>query len=454
MGPHEVTPWRATAAHHRALVAAPATLLLAALGRRLDLVLIGLPFLLIAAWSLWARPNQTPEVDAHLGPTVVHEGQSLEWSATLTTPPGTEDLVALLAPCDHIVTQPDSGGLAHAVPAGDTRARLTARLTATRWGERDAGLGLLSATSPFGAFRWAPPQLSGARIRVLPEKDPFTTRVGMPHPQGIVGLNRSARRGDGTDFAAVRAYGPGDRLRRINWRVSTRSTTLQVTATHADEDTSVQIVLDAFHDIGASAGLGGTRSSLDTGVRATAALTEHYLRAGERVGLLVLGTARLRPLAAAAGPRHLRRVLDSLAMIRPGTAQPAQDTPRVDHHLAKVSNASVVIVLTPGVSDRALDVALRLGNRGLTVVVIDTLPPVARGVLGLAELTAITPIVEHREIRAAQLAWRLRLLERAHHLNHLLATGIPVIEWSGPGSLDETLRQVDRRARAPRLARR
>lgn len=68
------SPWRATAAHHRALVAAPATLLLAALGRRLDLVLIGLPFLLIAAWSLWARPNQTPEVDAHLGPTVVHEG--------------------------------------------------------------------------------------------------------------------------------------------------------------------------------------------------------------------------------------------------------------------------------------------------------------------------------------------------------------------------------------------
>ena len=52
------------------------------------------------------------------------------------------------------------------------------------------------------------------------------------------------------------------------------------------------------------------------------------------------------------------------------------------------------------------------------------------------------------------MAWRIRLLERRRELRVVQELGLPVVGWEGPGSLDRVLRDLSRRASAPRVRRR
>ena len=56
------------------------------------------------------------------------------------------------------------------------------------------------------------------------------------------------------------------------------------------------MLLDVLHEAGRSGGVHGTASVVDTTVRAAAAIAEHYLRQGDRVGLVEYS----------GHPRHLR----------------------------------------------------------------------------------------------------------------------------------------------------
>jgi hypothetical protein len=70
------------------------------------------------------------------------------------------------------------------------------------------------------------------------------------------------------------------------------------------------------------------------------------------------------------------------------------------------------------------------------VLVVDTMPE---------DIATVTPEP------ARALAWRIRLLERASDVDRLQREGVPVVPWRGPGSLDIVLRDLNRRASAPRL---
>lgn len=122
----------------------------------------------------------------------------------------------------------------------------------------------------------------------------FDAAAPTPHPMGLVGLNRSARRGEGSEFATIRPFQVGDRLKRIHWPMSLRSQTLHVTSTWADEDAEIMLLVDASTDLGRSEGIDGFASSLDVTVRAAGAVAEHFLRHSDRVGLCVFGPSLLR----------------------------------------------------------------------------------------------------------------------------------------------------------------
>ena len=142
--------------------------------------------------------------------------------------------------------------------------------------------------------------LPGRSMSVLPSTAPFDSRAEAPQPDGP---------GRAAPFARGRARAPssptsgrssaGDRLRRINWRVSLRSDALHVVTTRAEQDTGVLLVVDALADHGRSGGIDGPASSLDVTVRAAAAVAEHHVRAGDRVSLRVIG--------AGPGVRRVRR---------------------------------------------------------------------------------------------------------------------------------------------------
>jgi len=331
---------------------------------------------------------------------------------------------------------PASGIRTETVSADSTDAviKLDIGLQSRRWGRRDVGSGLVAATSAWGAFRFGPHESVPRTLWTLPLPAVFDAKAPTPHPSGLVGFNRSRRAGSGSEFASVRAFQPGDRLRRIHWPLSLRAGELYVTSTWADQDSLVMLLVDAYNDLGESHGLGREASSLDVTVRAAAAMAEHFLHRGDRVGLRVFGALNVARLPARSGRGHLRRVLDTMAGIEAGTDRRSNST-KVDGDLTA---GTLVIVLSPLVSPEALTHAVTLARRGLSVIIIDTLPD----------------DVDRQEDANTQLAWRIRRLERARDIRLVQESGIPTVPWRGPGSLDQVLRDLGRRSSAARMARR
>jgi uncharacterized protein (DUF58 family) len=288
----------------------------------------------------------------------------------------------------------------------------------------------VSASGAQGLFRFDA-AAQDMPVRILPLRERFHAIDAMPYAAGNLGAHRSRRPGDGTDLAGVRPFAAGDRLKRINWPVTLRTGQLHVTATVSDRDTSVMIVLDSSVDVTSRAEV-PTGGSLDITVRAAAAIAEHYLQCGDRVGLL--DHARpMRPVRPAAGRSHLNRIVDTLLDVTPQPSSGDDSLPRV---LGRISPRSTVMLLSPLIGAARPERAVAIAQAGHPVLVIDT-------------LGTEPPTDEPRQW--TDLAWRLQLLQRAADIERLGAHGIAVVTWRGAGSLDEVLVQLSRAANAPRV---
>ena len=425
-------PWRPTTAHFRAVVVSATMMTGAVLFRRADLLVLALPVTIIAFWSVATRPTERVTARHTLADPTLREGEATTWAAHVTAVTGMENVVGVVATGPWLQADPPSGVVSVAVPAdavADQPVTVSMALRSIRWGRRAVGPVAVAATSSWGAFRWVVVDQS-RQLTTLPMPAVFDTAAPVMHSNGLVGLSRSGRAGDGSEFASIRPFQVGDRLRRIHWPRSLRAGTLHVTSTWADQDSHVVLVIDATSDLGTSGGIDGAASSLDTTVRAAGAIAEHHLHRGDRVSLRIIGSTGVSRIAAASGRNQLRRVLDTLALISPGVG------PRVPLDMPA---ESITIMLSPMVTSMALERAATFARHGQRVAVIDTLP---------------AHVIDDDDDATTRLAWRIRLLERDRELRAVRELGVPVIAWSGPGSLDQFLRDLTRRASAPRLVQR
>jgi uncharacterized protein (DUF58 family) len=120
-------------------------------------------------------------------------------------------------------------------------------------------------------------------------------------------------------------------------------------------------------------------------------------------------------------------VLDTLARVVPGENRDL-DPARMRFDAPA---GSIVLVFSPMLSQAPVLATTTLAARGLDVVVVDCLPEHVD--------------LDEDDARFA-LAWRMRLLEREALLARVRRTGIPVVAWRGPGTLDEVLRRLGRRS--------
>lgn len=425
--------WRPTDALLRAGLASLTFTLVAVLTGRADLLVLATPLLVWTAASLVRRPGRTPRARTRLLHPAVREGEGTVVRTTLDDGDGVEQVTVRMAPRRWLAWQP-AGGVSGTGPvAAGGPVRVDVPVAGLRWGRRHLGGGQVAATSAWAGYRWGPEPLLAQTLTTLPLPGRFDSRAPAPHPIGLVGTNPARRAGNGTELSSVRPFQPGDRLRRLHWPVSLRTGRLHVTSAVAEEDSSILLLVDSGLEVGAPDRREGSATSLDIAVRAAGAIAEHYLHRGDRVGLRVLGSTRHNAVRTGAGRRHLRRILDTLAGIVPGENRDA-DPSRMQFG---VSGGTVVIMLSPMLSAQAVSATRVLTRRGVDVVVVDTLPGDPVGARG------------DRRLRAA---WRMRLLEREAPLGALRRSGVPVVAWRGPGTLDEVLRRLGRRAARPQAA--
>ncbi len=449
--PEQTGGWAPTRALGRAVLLTGLLLIAGVVLGRVDLIVLAAPFALGTAYALRRRPAAPPQVWITVDEGHLVEGGELTGQVSVGNPGPVGYDVAVVrsrvspwlrigrATIGTTATSGEPGSarsvadrpFVTAVPAG-AAVDLELVGTAGRWGRHPFGPAGARACAADGLLVSRPVVTEPARVRVYPVTEPFDAVEAMPRAAGLVGAHHSRRPGEGGELAGVRVFAPGDRLRRIDWRVSLRARQLHVAATLSDRDAEVVVLLDVLAEAGRSGGVGGAASVLDTTVRAAAAIAEHYLHRGDRVSMLEYGPGarRLRP---ATGRRQYLTVLEWLLDIH---AQPSPHEPYDQVFGPQVLSAdALVVVLTPLLDERSAQMLARLARSGRFVVAVDTLP------------ADLTPPADRGW---AEVAYRLWRLDRDTMMRQLREHGVAVVRWAGAGSLDEVLRDVARLATAPR----
>jgi uncharacterized protein (DUF58 family) len=428
--------WQPTHAQVRAVVVAGVLLVIAVVARRPDVAVLGLPLGVLAVWGRYLRPQEQPKVSTELDADVLFEGQATTYRLRVAEglDPDLDLVVAALPRGRWFRYDPVHAAVAE--PPVDGAVELEVGVRSERWGLRTLDAPVVIGTSVLGAYRTNVRTAQPIPVTTLPLREGFAAVDAVPRPAGLVGLHRSRRPGEGTELAGVRPFRTGDRLRRINWAVSARTRELHVTSTWSDRDTEVVILLDTGDEVGVSEGVEGRSSSLDTGVRAAAAIAEHYLRHGDRVRLIDTGTV-VRGVRAGSGRSHLRRILDALVHADRKSGQ--QDEKQLARR-HRIRADSLVLVLSPLLRRSVLGYIVTLVHSGCTVIAVDTLPPEGPGGDSQGHDEWFWP-----------LAWRLRQLERRSELDRLGDLGVPTVRWRGAGTLDEVLRDASKLSAAPRI---
>lgn len=413
-----VLRYRATPAFIRSVTLAVLTAGCAVLVHRPALIVLAAPFAVWALWGLRHRPG-----DAESAPVTAPTARTIALGETVgvRVAASQADRVVdvALAPAADVDLDPP-GGAVCAPRSAEVRVR------PRRWGRTELPEARITLTDPWALWR-ADTAADPGPIEVSPLSTLPGRGDAIPHPVGVAGIHRSPRVGDGAALADIRPYRPGDRLTRINWRVTSRSDVLHTNATSADRDTDVLVVLDTLLDATTGGIDGDHASSLDDTIVAGASLLEHYLRLGDRVGVHDLGelVGTVRPRG---GIHQLTAFTTRLSRVRPEVGAAVGVRP-VGH----LRPGSFVVVCTPLLHEAVIGEIAALAQRRAAVVVVDTLPErLGRLDAGPADHGRLRRLVDPPASPSLwEEAWVLRRLQRDAVVARLRLMGVPVTPWRG-----------------------
>lgn len=303
----------------------------------------------------------------------------------------------------------------------DGRRELAFTLRCARWGGYAVGDFVLRSPEVFGLLvhEWRLERRQP--LKVYPRGEALQRLLRPLETQAFAGNQVPRARGEGIEFADLRPFVAGDRVRRINWRASARRGEPWVTETHPERNSDVVIFLDTFLEARQR-----DEGTLDLAVSAAATLATHYLREKDRVGLVSFGGV-INWLHVSSGVVQLYRILDSLldAEIFLSYAWKGIDLLPVR---ALPPNA-LVLALSPLLDERAVRTLLDVRARGFDLAVVE-ISPVPFAPAGRDELD--------------KLARRFWLLRREALRSRYLRLGVPVVEWDADAPLQAALEEVRR----------
>ena len=198
--------------------------------------------------------------------------------------------------------------------AWHSRARWEIELPCRGRGVHQVGPIEITSGDPFGLFgRRAVLQIHRSLViypRVLPLRQ---LGFRLPADPGAT-LPRRAWQEDPARAAGVRAYRPGDAVRRIHWKATARQGELQVRL--LDPVAAPTLLLVLLAETFDHPWTRYREDLFELAVSAVASIASRALADGWPVGLLVSGAPPVR-LPAASSPRQLLNLLEALARVQP-----------------------------------------------------------------------------------------------------------------------------------------
>jgi uncharacterized protein (DUF58 family) len=267
-------------------------------------------------------------------------------------------------------------------------------------------------------------------LRAYPRPEDMRSLLAPWRTQALTGSRVARVRGEGIEFADLRPWVPGDRVRRVNWRASARRDELFVNEQHPERNTDVVLFLDTFADIGT-----GEASYLDLALGAAASLARLHLARRDRVGLIGFGGV-LSWLQPGLGVRQLHQIADSLIESEVVFSYAWRDLRAMPPRLLPAG--ALVIALSPLLDPRARAVLLDLRSRGFDVTVVEL---------------DVDPLLPPATDEVGRLARRLWRLERETARAAYPRAGVAVATWTPGQPFEGVLARLGTARRRPTAAR-
>jgi uncharacterized protein (DUF58 family) len=396
---------------------AGAGLLAALVLGRPELAALAAPFaaLLVVGLSLAEAPRISAAFD--LEPERQVQGETVKAGIELRAEKPVPRLELLLDLPPELVAEtpnPQLFGLGYG-----ERRELEHVIRCERWGAHRVGELVLRAHDTFGLFVFEQTLDLRKPVKIYPRGEALRQLLRPLETQPFAGNQLPRSRGEGIEFADLRPFVPGDRVRRVNWRATARRNEPWVNETHPERNTDVVIFLDTF----AEARREG-ESTLDLAVHAAASLAVHYMREKDRVGLVAFGGV-LNWLTASSGLVQLYRVLDSLLDAEIFLSYAWKDVSLLP--VRTLPPKALVLALTPLLDERSVRALLDLRAWGFDLAVIEVSP---------------VPFAPSGEQELDELAHRLWILRRDALRKRYLRLGVPVVEWRDDAPLQAMLEEV------------
>jgi uncharacterized protein (DUF58 family) len=245
-------------------------------------------------------------------------------------------------------------------------------------------------------------------VRVQPRPESVRGLARPAHTRVHTGNQLARAKAHGNEFADVRPFLAGDRVRDVNWRLTARRAELWVNERHPERNTDVVVFLDAF-----------TPAALDRVVRVAAVLVEGYLAERDRVGLVRFGGS-LRWIEPGSGRRQRYRLIDALLET---TVIESDAERRLSTVPARYLPPRGLVVVVSSLDDERTVLAIgTLASRGTDLVVFEVDPELP----GDADPLAVR-------------LWRQR---RAAVRSRLRRRGVPVVELGEGRPLAVAMQEV------------
>jgi uncharacterized protein (DUF58 family) len=386
---------------------------------RPELVVLAVPALLLVGVGLVlsSEPRLSAQID--VARTRLIEGQNATATVRVRNDgSATVELELALVRTRQVMLEPSGPVMVRL--AGGRAVELKYQVCPQRWGAHAIGPVLVRARDPLGVTVGDTRLGETATLRSFPHEQRLRGLVAPIRTQPFLGAHVARARGSGIEFADIRPFTFGDRVRQVNWRATARRGTLYVTERHPEHASDVVLLLDTFAEA-----RDATAGTLDAAVRAAASLARAHLARRDRVALVDFG-GTLHWLQPAFGAIQLYRIVDALLASDIAFSYAWRSAESIPRKL--LPPGAAILAITPLLDERSIRLItdLRARGRDLTVIEVSPLPYIAPG-----------------PTAADAVGYQLWKLQREAIRTRLQALGIAVAVWDDRSVLEAGLEGVN-----------